>query len=51
MANLDFIDTKTSDIYDLVINMLEEDDFEYWHFHKFKTVGTKKLILTVCVEW
>ena len=24
MANLDFIDTKTSDIYDLVINMLEE---------------------------
>lgn len=36
---------------DAIINMLEEDDFEYWHFHKFKTVGTKKLILTVCVEW
>lgn len=36
---------------DAIINMLEEDDFEYWHFHKFKTVGTKKLMLTVCVEW
>lgn len=36
---------------DAIINMLEEDDFEYWHFDKFKTVGTKKLILTVCVEW
>lgn len=36
---------------DAIIKMIDEDDFEYWQFHNFKTVGTKKLIFTVCVEW
>ena len=36
---------------DAIIKMIDEDDFEYWHYYTYKSIGTKKLILTVCVEW
>ena len=34
-----------------ITTMIEEDDFEYWKLHQLKSVGDKKLELTVLVEW
>lgn len=33
-----------------IIKMIEEN-FEYGHYYTYKSIGIKKLILAVCVEW
>ena len=37
--------------YDAIYNMLHEDEFEYWEHFGMKSVGLKKIVLTVFVEW
>lgn len=37
--------------YDAIYNMLHEDDFEYWEHFDMKSVGLKKIVLIVFVEW
>lgn len=36
---------------DAIYNILHEDDFEYWEHFSMKSVGIKKIVLIVYVEW